>query len=188
MLGKRESLSWAVEDTPAFFYSPDTQQEECCPIEVLRADCRELVIKANIPESSRQVVLRQFEGSPDEQAVLDGLIQTLLGSFAQKLAVLTGSELDRFARPKRLLIVGGKGTCDSEEVKKCDDLKKMDYTKCLMVYDYVEHDLLGLILRRIKFTTAQQKCIIKRMLEAVLALHEQGLEHGYLKSKAARFT
>ncbi len=106
-----------------------------------------------------------------------------MSNFAQRLAVLTGSELDKFARPKRLLIVGNKATIEAEKVNKCDDVKKTDFAKCLMVYDYVEHDLLGLILRRIKFTTAQQKCIVKQMLEAVLVLHEQGIEHGHLKSK-----
>lgn len=34
-------------------------------------------------------------------------------------------------------------------------------SSCVMVYDYFEHDLLGLILRRIKFTVAQKKCILK---------------------------
>lgn len=51
-----------------------------------------------------------------------------------------------------------------------------------MVYDYIQHDLLGVILNRIKFTPAQIKYIIKEILEAVAALHSEHIEHGNLKS------
>lgn len=55
-------------------------------------------------------------------------------------------------------------------------------SSCLMVYDYVEHDLMGLIRRKVKFSAAQIKYILKEILEAVETLHSEHIEHGHLKS------
>lgn len=52
-----------------------------------------------------------------------------------------------------------------------------------MVYDYIQHDLMGIILNRIKFNPSQIKYVIKEILEAVDALHSEHIEHGHLKSK-----
>ena len=51
-----------------------------------------------------------------------------------------------------------------------------------MVYDYVEHDLMGLIRKKVKFSAAQIKYILKEVLEAVETLHSEHIEHGHLKS------
>lgn len=52
-----------------------------------------------------------------------------------------------------------------------------------MVYDYIEHDLMGLIRRKIKFSASQIKYILKEVLEAVETLHSEHIEHGHLKSR-----
>ena len=51
-----------------------------------------------------------------------------------------------------------------------------------MVYDYIEHDLMGLIRRKVKFSASQIKYILKEILEAVETLHYEHIEHGHLKS------
>lgn len=59
-----------------------------------------------------------------------------------------------------------------EEQKKC----------VLLCFEYMEHDLLGLIARKIKFTTAQLKCIMRQILFGVKYMHEEGLIHRDLKT------
>lgn len=56
-------------------------------------------------------------------------------------------------------------------------------SSCVMVYDYVQHDLLGIIYKRIRFNLAQIKYIMKEVLEAVDALHTEHIEHGHIKSE-----
>lgn len=57
-------------------------------------------------------------------------------------------------------------------------------SSCTMVYDYVQHDLLGIIRKKIKFNAAQVKYVFKEVLEAVEALHCEHIEHGHLKSRS----
>jgi serine/threonine protein kinase len=54
--------------------------------------------------------------------------------------------------------------------------------ECLLLCEYLEHDLLGLIQKKVRFSPAQTKYILSKTLAAVAELHEEHLEHQFLKS------
>lgn len=82
----------------------------------------------------------------------------LLDSFAQQISELSGKDLELFSSPRRLMLVKGEKLEDS---RAGISQFSPQSSSCVMVYDYFEHDILGLILRRIKFNAAQKKCILK---------------------------
>lgn len=51
-----------------------------------------------------------------------------------------------------------------------------------LVFEYMEHDLLGLISRKIKFGIPQIKFIMKELLQGLCVLHDEGVIHRDIKS------
>lgn len=54
--------------------------------------------------------------------------------------------------------------------------------KIYMVFEYLPHDLMGLIDFRPKWDPAQLKCLLKQMLEGIAYMHEKRYYHRDLKS------
>lgn len=74
----------------------------------------------------------------------------------------------------------------SNEIISLDDIV---YTKSdnnqyniVLVFEYMEHDLLGLVAKKIQFEPQHIKTIFKQIVEGVLVLHQNNLLHRDLKS------
>ena len=52
-----------------------------------------------------------------------------------------------------------------------------------LVFDYMEHDLYGLIKIQHKFIQSQIKCAIKQLLEGISYMHQKDIIHRDLKCK-----
>lgn len=103
----------------------------------------------------------------------------------QRALILHGPKKDKFTNLKELIFCEdyqstSKGITQHPTSQK--PTVKAGSSSCLMVYDYIEHDLMGLIRRKIKFSASQIKYILKEILEAVETLHSEHIEHGHLKS------
>ena len=53
----------------------------------------------------------------------------------------------------------------------------------VLVFEYMEHDLLGLVAKKVQFEPAHIKTIFSQVVKGVLALHDGNLMHRDLKSK-----
>jgi len=51
-----------------------------------------------------------------------------------------------------------------------------------LVFEYLEHDLMGLEARGFKFSVPQIKCLFKQLLEGVRYIHGKKMLHRDLKS------
>lgn len=103
----------------------------------------------------------------------------------QRVPILSGPKREKFTSLKEVIFCGdyssssnGNTQCFNNQVSGPQDRA----SGCFMVYEYVEHDLMGLIRRKVKFSIPQIKYILKEVLEAVDSLHSEHIEHGHLKS------
>lgn len=53
-----------------------------------------------------------------------------------------------------------------------------------LVFEYMEHDLLGLISRKVKFGLPQIKFIVKELLQGLNTLHAEGIIHRDIKCRS----
>lgn len=53
----------------------------------------------------------------------------------------------------------------------------------VLVFEYMEHDFLGLIARKVQFKPEHVKAIFRQMVQGVAVLHRHNLIHRDLKSK-----
>ena len=53
----------------------------------------------------------------------------------------------------------------------------------VLVFDYMEHDLLGLVAKKIQFEPQHIKTIFKQIVEGINVLHQNNIMHRDLKSK-----
>ena len=56
----------------------------------------------------------------------------------------------------------------------------------VLVFDFFEHDLLGLLRNRIRFEMPQVRVLLQQLTEAVLHLHSREILHRDLKSELKR--
>lgn len=52
----------------------------------------------------------------------------------------------------------------------------------VLVFDYMEHDLLGLVAKKIQFEPQHIKTIFKQIVEGIEVLHKNNIMHRDLKS------
>ena len=75
----------------------------------------------------------------------------------------------------------------SSEIISLDDIvyAKSDNNQynIVLVFEYMEHDLLGLVAKKIQFESQHIKAIFKQILEGVELLHKHNIMHRDLKSK-----
>lgn len=110
----------------------------------------------------------------------------LIRAVNQRVSILSGPKKDKFTNLKHLIFWKDSFSSSISNTQISSGLKNASVggsSSCVMVYDYIEHDLMGLIRIKIKFSAAQIKYILKEILEAVGALHIEHIEHGHLKSK-----
>lgn len=55
-----------------------------------------------------------------------------------------------------------------------------------MVFDYYEHDLLGLLLNKIQLNPSQVKQLLRQLATGLSFMHSQGVVHRDLKSGVTR--
>ncbi|KAL0476506.1 cyclin-dependent kinase [Acrasis kona] len=67
-------------------------------------------------------------------------------------------------------------------VKLRDVIASKDKNNFFMVFEYVEHDLAGLIDARVPFSEAEVKSIIQQLLEALFHCHAKNILHRDLKA------
>lgn len=96
--------------------------------------------------------------------------------------MLSGPKAAKFTKLKEMIFCNSMAM-SATKVDRIESVGRQSSSSCVMVYDYVEHDLLGIIQNRIKLTTAQVKYIMKEVLEAVDVLHCEHITHDHLKSK-----
>ena len=53
----------------------------------------------------------------------------------------------------------------------------------MLVFDYMEHDLLGLVAKKIKLSSARVRSIFKQMATGLHDLHTKSIIHRDIKSK-----
>lgn len=53
----------------------------------------------------------------------------------------------------------------------------------VLVFDYMEHDLLGLVAKKIKLSSARVRSIFKQMASGLSDLHSKNIIHRDIKSK-----
>ena len=106
-------------------------------------------------------------------------------AISQRAPVLAGPKASKFTRLKEMIFCDTSSTASSKQETYSSPrlASPRASSSCMMVFDYVQHDLLGIIHKKIKFNSVQVKYIIKEVLEAVDALHSEHIEHGHLKSK-----
>ncbi len=102
---------------------------------------------------------------------------SLLKSHQEKFTTLREVVFLREDRP---------GLLFSKDSAPAEDLSAGS-VECVLLYEYLEHDLLGLIKKKVRFSAAQTKYILSKSLAAVEVLHEEHLEHQFLKG-TRRFT
>lgn len=75
----------------------------------------------------------------------------------------------------------------SSEIISLDDIV---YTKSennqyslVLVFEYMEHDLLGLVAKKIQFEPRHIKTIFRQIVEGVAVLHQNNIMHRDLKSR-----
>jgi serine/threonine protein kinase len=96
-------------------------------------------------------------------------------------ASLLKSHQDEFTTPREVVFLREDlPTLSSKDSAPAETLAAGS-VECLLLYEYLEHDLLGLIKRKVRFSAAQTKYILSKSLAAVAVLHEEHLEHQFLK-------
>ena len=79
---------------------------------------------------------------------------------------------------------------DNENVIRINDIvyKKGEnnHYNVIVVFDYIEHDLFGLMARRVKLDLAQVKAIFQQLVRSVALLHTHNIIHRDIKSLLIR--
>ena len=60
---------------------------------------------------------------------------------------------------------------------------RMNRISRMGVFDYMEHDLLGLVAKKIKLSSARVRSIFKQMAAGLSDLHSKNIIHRDIKSK-----
>ena len=66
--------------------------------------------------------------------------------------------------------------------------KKGENSRCniILVFDYFEHDLFGLMARRVRFELKQIKYIFQQIVRGVAHMHSKCIMHRDIKSELIR--
>lgn len=109
--------------------------------------------------------------------------QLLLRELAERSVSGTSrQELFTQLREVKFSTIEARSDVDASlEPSSCE--ARLPLTECVLTYEYVEHDLLGLILRKVRLSGGQTKYVIRRTLMAVEVLHDEHREHQFLKSR-----
>lgn len=142
--------------------------------------------KASEACTSRNVVVQRICNINASQAVDFNEKKLVVRGLFHKPSVASGVHQHKFSRPCQVVFSANTAPATpsaSVSSRENDVVSRRQSLTCLVISEFQDHDLLGLILKRVRFSGSQQKCIIKQILQCVDVLHDEHQEHMFLKSK-----